>query len=107
MKPASVRLIVPARNPVFGCSPTNTNIPPMTFSQLESAAQSPEQRSYYEGRLVQILGRYQGTSDEFFTLTRYKINCCAADAQPIKAITRLAPGVSQKLPYAQLNGKWV
>jgi uncharacterized membrane protein YcgQ (UPF0703/DUF1980 family) len=85
---------------------TNYEAPEMRFTQLESAATSPEQRQYYEGKRVSVVGRYTG-SETTFRLTRYRINCCAADAQPINVMFGLAAGSKETLPAAQLEGKWV
>jgi hypothetical protein len=85
---------------------TGYEAPEMRFTQLESAATSPEQRQFYEGKRVSVVGRYTGSSTTF-RLTRYRINCCAADAQPMNVLFGLAPGSKQTLPAAQLEGKWV
>jgi uncharacterized membrane protein YcgQ (UPF0703/DUF1980 family) len=83
------------------------NITEIGFLQLESAARSPETRNYYEGRTVQLTGMFVGDSDRFFTLTRYKMNCCAADALPLNAVIMVDEQSKEKIPYKQLRKKWV
>jgi hypothetical protein len=57
------------------------------FSELENAARQSDQRKYYEGKTGYLTGRFFGDDDTYFTLIRYKLNCCAADAVPIKVLT--------------------
>jgi uncharacterized membrane protein YcgQ (UPF0703/DUF1980 family) len=77
------------------------------FQQLQQASATPESRQYYEGKTVQLVGRYlPGANDTTFGLVRYKMNCCAADAIPLSALIMLDPRSSQKLP-PDLPGQWV
>lgn len=58
----------------------------MPFKELEKAARSSASRDYYEGNTVEIKGQFvphQG-SDRRFTLVRFRIQCCAADAIPLQ-----------------------
>jgi hypothetical protein len=85
--------------------------PEMSFFQLENAAQSPEMRRYFEGKQVRMIGRFTGNERQF-TLLRYKINCCAADATPLNAIitvdySKIGDGKKESLPVNQLSGHWV
>jgi uncharacterized membrane protein YcgQ (UPF0703/DUF1980 family) len=77
------------------------------FLQLESAARSPDLRNYYEGRTVQLTGMFVGDNDRYFTMTRYKMNCCAADALPLNAVIMLDEKSKDKIPYKDLRKKWV
>jgi uncharacterized membrane protein YraQ (UPF0718 family) len=77
------------------------------FLDLEKAAQSPEQRAFYEGKRVKLVGRYVGYDERRFTLTRFRINCCAADAVPINAVIVLDPRSKEVLPAKKLLDKWV
>jgi uncharacterized membrane protein YraQ (UPF0718 family) len=76
----------------------------ITFLQLENASLTPEQRHFYEGRRVRLVGRFVQTMTGF-TLIRYKINCCAADATPLRAYIFVHP--DQALPVKDLRDKWV
>jgi len=69
--------------------------------------QDAEERNFYNGKMVAIVGRYVGDNERYFYLTRYKINCCAADAQPLKAPIGLPDQAPEKLAYKELQGKWV
>jgi uncharacterized membrane protein YraQ (UPF0718 family) len=77
----------------------------ITFLQLENASMTPEQRHFYQGRRVRLQGQFSPISNESFTLVRYKINCCAADATPLRARIFVVP--EQSLPISQYRGKWV
>jgi uncharacterized membrane protein YraQ (UPF0718 family) len=77
------------------------------FLDLEMAAQSPEQRAYFEGKRVKLVGRYAGDDERRFGLIRYRINCCAADAVPLKSIIMIDPRSKEVLPVQKLNGHWV
>ncbi len=85
---------------------TDTQAPEISFLALENAALSPEMRSYYEGRPVRMSGRFSGTGVQF-TLLRYKINCCAADATALRATILVDPTSKQSLNANVLNKKWV
>jgi len=64
----------------------------LEFRSLEQAAYTAEQREHYSGRIVQVKGQFRpGSDDHSFSLVRYKINCCAADAIPLNVVIRLDP----------------
>ena len=42
-----------------------------------------------------------------FTLTRYTMTCCVADARPLNVVIYVASGSGQTLPVNQLAKKWV
>jgi hypothetical protein len=78
----------------------------ITPLQLELAANSPGMRAFYENKLVWVTGRFLGNEQQF-TLTRYKMNCCAADATPVKALLRLDERSKETIDAALLRDKWV
>jgi hypothetical protein len=77
------------------------------FAQLEMAALREDLRNYYEGKTVRLEGKYVGEDNRQFTLVRYKINCCAADAVPLNAVIMIDPTSDAKLPLKELRGQWV
>ena len=81
----------------------------VTFVQLQMAAMYPENRQFYEGKTVRLTGRYVGDSDSRFTLVRYKMTCCAADAIPLDAVIMLDPKSKskEKLDPDKLRNSWV
>ena len=85
---------------------TNENIPEKRFTELENASSTKDLRDYYQGHRVALVGRFVGNSQSF-TLSRYTINCCAADAQPIRVNIKVDESVKTTLPVGQLNDKWV
>lgn len=79
----------------------------VTFLQLERAAAHQETRNFYEGKTIRLTGRFVGEDDKRFTLIRYKINCCAADAVPLNSIIMVDPKYPERLPLQKLRGQWV
>jgi hypothetical protein len=81
--------------------------PELGFKQLEMAAATPESRAESVGKTVKLVGRYKGSDDKRFSLTRYSMGCCPADAVPINAIIMVAPRAKERLDWKKLDGKWV
>jgi uncharacterized membrane protein YcgQ (UPF0703/DUF1980 family) len=80
----------------------------VSFVQLEQAALSEDLRTVYEGKTIRLLGKYVAQDSDHFTLVRYTMNCCAADAIPLKALTILDRSKSKEpLDSNRLNNKWV
>jgi hypothetical protein len=77
------------------------------FAQLEMAALREDLRNFYEGKRVRLTGKYVGDDNRQFTLVRYKINCCAADAVPLNAVIMIDPKSNAKLPLSKLRNQWV
>jgi hypothetical protein len=77
------------------------------FKKLEEASRTQTSRNYYEGKTVRLVGVYLGDDDKRFTLQRYKMSCCAADAIPLNAVIMVDPKSPAKLNYFQLNNKWM
>jgi hypothetical protein len=81
------------------------------FLELQKAFQNPDKREALEGQTVQLSGRYFGIAEDQFTLVRYKMNCCAADAIPLNAIIKIVPTPGQerlaRLDEDKLKGQWV
>lgn len=90
---------------------------PLRFDELAVASALPARRSYYEGHVGMLKGKYQPLSDREFTLFRLKITCCASDAIPLKVRIisseplpqELAPSdwieVSGKIQFRKIVGK--
>jgi hypothetical protein len=81
--------------------------PELGFKQLEMAASSPELRAENTGKTVKLIGRYAGSDDRRFSLTRYTISCCPADAVSINAVIMVDPHAKERLDWKRLDGKWV
>ena len=82
----------------------------MTFKQLEDSTLTPEQRNMYTGMAVQVIGQFSGENDRYFKLSRYKINCCAADAIPLKAVIGIDYSQHKdgpRLEPQKLRNRWV
>jgi hypothetical protein len=57
------------------------------FTELEQAAYTKEARDYWEGKTGTLKGQMAHSGDEHtFSLVRYRITCCAADAMPAKVL---------------------
>ncbi len=74
---------------IGSASGSSERITNLTWSQLERASDSYTDRSNLEGKTVTLTGQYNGSDAAFFTLIRYKINCCAADAIPLKIVMKI------------------
>jgi hypothetical protein len=80
---------------------------PLEFNTLQRAAYTPSSRQYYEGKVVQLIGQYApGSNDRTFTLVRFKMTCCAADAQPLNVVIKLDPQVPGSLAHIKAL-EWV
>jgi WD40 repeat protein len=56
----------------------------LDFKELEQKAATPEGRRFYDGKMGRIKGQFRpGQNDKTFSLVRFKIQCCAADAIPL------------------------
>jgi hypothetical protein len=79
----------------------------ITFQQLNLAAVYADNRDFYENKTVRLVGQYVPIDNRHFTLRRFKISCCAADAVPLSAVIMADPDAKQTLPSDSLQGKWV
>jgi uncharacterized membrane protein YcgQ (UPF0703/DUF1980 family) len=80
----------------------------VTFVQLEQAALSEDSRNAFEGKTIRLDGRYVAEDSSHFTLVRFTMNCCAADAIPLKALIVVDRSQSKEpLDSNRLNNKWV
>jgi hypothetical protein len=57
-----------------------------SFEELSLAQYDPDKRATLEGKRVQLSGKVQMYTDKKFTLFTMKMNCCAADQVPLKAV---------------------
>jgi WD40 repeat protein len=59
----------------------------LDFKELEQKAATPEGRKYYDGKMGRIKGQFRpGEHSKTFSLVRFKIQCCAADAIPLNVV---------------------
>jgi hypothetical protein len=79
----------------------------ITFQQLEMAALYPDNREYYQGKMVRLVGMCMPQDARHFTLRRLKISCCAADAVPLNAVILIDPKSTETLNAGRLQDKWV
>jgi hypothetical protein len=78
------------------------------FPELQRAPVTESSRKFYEGKTIRITGEYlPGGNDRMFTLVRYRQNCCARDAIPLKAGIVIDPKTGVTLPQEALRGRWV
>ena len=57
-----------------------------SFDQLSKAEYDPGVRALLDGKRVQLSGKVQMYNEKKFTLFTMKMNCCAADQVPLKAV---------------------
>jgi hypothetical protein len=81
----------------------------LSFKELEGVAATPEQRAYYSGKIVKLVGQFVPSSygDRVFSLVRMKMNCCAADAIPLQATIMVDPKSKEVPNGADLRMRWV
>jgi hypothetical protein len=77
------------------------------FSELQQASLTVEMRDYYEGKSLTLAGEYVGSNPKHFTLKRYKIACCAADAVPLNAVIMVDPKTDVKIDPDKYRNQWV
>jgi uncharacterized membrane protein YcgQ (UPF0703/DUF1980 family) len=81
--------------------------PQIGFKQLEAAAQTPQMRDEFTGQSVRLVGKFVGEDSTRFTLARFQINCCSADAIPLKAVVLVDPNSKERQNVKSLKDKWV
>lgn len=52
--------------------------------EIESWGTNAADREYFKGKAIQVRGQYIPRNDRFFEVGRFKIQCCAGDAIPIR-----------------------
>jgi hypothetical protein len=94
--------------PIAGAAEPGGEVVELSFKELQDAVSDPERRKVYEGRRIQIRGQYiPSSNDTMFTLRRYKMNCCAADAIPLNAVIMIDPKSTERLDKEKMLDKWV
>ena len=74
------------------------------FLELQKAAFSKQGRDFWNGKVALLKGQFvAGPSNQEFTLVRFKISCCAADAIQLNAVIRSV----KPLPVQEYSGQWV
>lgn len=90
--------------------------PNLGFLELKDAAYDPVRRDFYQGKTVKLKGQFASRGeDTMFSLVRFKISCCAADAVPLNAVILIddsklpkdATADQKRITPGQLQGKWV
>jgi hypothetical protein len=80
----------------------------LSFQELEGAVYSPERRGLYEGKIVTLKGQFAPSgNDRIFSLVRFKMRCCAADAVPLNAFIMIDADSAERISPAALQGQWV
>ncbi len=77
------------------------------FVELQHAALSLEARDFYEGKEVTLIGQYYGNDPKRFTLRRYKIACCGADAVKLDAVIMVDPSSVSVVDPDFYRDQWV
>lgn len=88
-------------------SVSSTGTADIGFAQLQQASLTPESREFYEGKTVTLTGRYSGSDPKRFTLVRYKIACCAADAVALNAVIMVDPKSDEQIDPDKYRNKWL
>jgi hypothetical protein len=82
--------------------------PELGFKELEGAAYTPERREAYEGKMVKLKGQLAPSGNpKMFSLVRYQMRCCAADAVRLNAVIIIDPSSPEKIEESRYSGQWV
>jgi hypothetical protein len=80
------------------------------FQELERAAYTEQSRSDYAGMTAMAEGQVSPSCDRsHFALVRFRMNCCAADAMPLKVIIEVSNDdeAGKMFNARNLQSKWV
>src|SRR5262249_40887982 len=79
------------------------------FKQLMRAAGDRSARAELTGMRVRVTGMYVGEDTTRFTLMRYSVTCCAADAVPANVVVSIDPAARplHALDPNKYRNKWV
>jgi hypothetical protein len=76
----------------------------MDFKELDQSAFDPIKRDLYKDRWAVLTGQFAPSADRrLFTLVRYKMTCCAADAIPLNVMI-VSP---ENIPPSVTRDAWV
>jgi hypothetical protein len=82
--------------------------PEIGFKELEQAALTPQTRDEMAGKTVKLVGKYTGDDPKRFSLSRFQMKCCSADAIPLNAVIMVDDtNGKEKLDPKKLRNKWV
>lgn len=78
--PASWQQLILAA--AFVADPASGPVTNIDFKTLEKAAHDPDQRQQWQGKTVRVRGQFapHPRNDRIFSLARFSIQCCRADA---------------------------
>lgn len=81
----------------------------VSFVELQQASLTSENRDYYEGKNITLTGQYYGNSPKAFTLRRFKIACCGADAVKLDAVIMVDPSAANDVQVDpdRYRNQWV
>jgi uncharacterized membrane protein YcgQ (UPF0703/DUF1980 family) len=77
------------------------------FKGLEALAFSPEMQKDWKGLTVRVLGQFAPNNNRQFTLARYRIQCCGADAVQVSLPMVLNRGTLDEIPSHPQHNDWV
>jgi hypothetical protein len=96
------------------------DVTPVDFKTLEAAVQTADRRAFWKDKTVELRGQYapDPRNDHNFSLVRFRIGCCAADAielrqpilckEPVKNVAKNSwLKVTGKLKVIDRNGTFV
>jgi hypothetical protein len=84
--------------------PAEAGVLDVNFMDLQKIASTADERSYWQGKFVRVKGEFdRGSTDRTFSLVRWKMTCCRADAY------RLNVRIESPEPVAfeKLQDRWV
>ncbi len=74
----------------------------LPYKQVYEFKDSADLRAQWKDKTVEVRGQYNPQTDQFFMLTRFRINCCASDATAVSL-----PVVCRESLTGLKMGQWV
>jgi hypothetical protein len=78
----------------------------INFKALEALAFNPATQREWAGRTVRVLAQFMPQNDRMFTLGRFRIQCCGADAVQVSIPAKLSRGSLQEIPNPPQPQEW-
>ncbi len=77
------------------------------FKNLEALAYNPLLQKDWQGKAVRVLGQFAPGNNRQFTLARFRMQCCGADAVQVNLPVVLAHGTLDDVPSRPQKNDWV
>ena len=85
----------------------STDVEYVDVKRLEAMAANAADRDFYKGKAIRVRGQFIPRNDRYFEVGRFKIQCCAGDAIPIRIPVMAKESISglKAQDWVELIGK--